>query len=192
MDTIATLWDRVEGVLNNATVGAFVGAFAAFMLVVGNDYRRRLRSKRQIRYLVSDNLDLARAKLQTVTDVIDMMRNDNRLSAAPIMAFPTAGLKAKQLEVIDLLDANQNQGLSALLYWMESIDGLLGEHLSMAKRLEEMPRQGQESLARQGIATKILTNLGDARQNLEHLIKMCEWYISGEIARIFETQIPRR
>lgn len=191
MDTILTLWHRAEAVLNNATVGAFAGAFAAFMLVIGNDYRRRMRSKSQIRYLVSDNLDLARAKLQTVADVIDMIRNENRLSAAPIMSFPTAAIKAKQLEVIDLLNANQNQGLSALLYWMESIDGLLGEHLSMAKQLEDMPREGPESQRRQGLATKILSNLGDAQKNLEHLINMCEWYISGEIFKIFETQIPR-
>lgn len=192
MDTILRFWHCVAAIMNNATVAAFLGAFAAFMLVVGNDYRRRLRSKRQIRYLVSDNLDLARAKLQTVTDKVDMMRNDNRLSAAPIMSFPTAALKAKQLEVVDLLNANQNQGLSALLYWMEAIDGLLGEHVSLAKRLQEMSYQGPEALMRQGIATKILTNLDDARENLEHLIKMCEWYNSGEIFKIFESQIPVR
>ena len=178
--------------LNNASVAAFLGAAFAFGLVAANDYRRRLKSKRQIRYLVSDNLDLARAKLETVRTNIAMLTEDNRLSGAPIMAFPTAALKSKQLEVIDLLDANQNQGLSVLLYWMEGIDGLLGEYVEATKRLRAVPKAGPESPRRIELATEILSTLTDATVSLEQLIEMCEWYGSDQIYKIFETQVPIR
>ncbi len=182
----------IVGLLNNASVAAFLGAAFAFGLVVANDYRRRLKSKRQIRYLVSDNLDLARAKLETIKTNIAMLTEDNRLSGAPIMAFPTSALKSKQLEVIDLLDTNQNQGLSVLLYWMEGIDGLLSEYVEVTKRLRGVPKAGPESVQRIELATQILSTLTDARVSVEHLIEMCEWYGSGQIHKIFETQVPIR
>lgn len=183
---------RIVSLLNNASVAAFLGAAFAFGLVAANDYRRRLKSKRQIHYLVSDNLDLARAKLETVKSIIAMLTEDNRLSGAPVMSFPTAVLKSKQLEVIDLLDSNQNQGLSVLLYWMEGVDGLLGEYVDATKRLRAVPSVGPESAQRIALATQILSTLNDARASLEHLIEMCEWYGSGQIYKIFEVQVPIR
>jgi len=182
----------VVSLLNNASTAAFLGAAFAFGLVVANDYRRRLKNKRQILYLVSDNLDLARTKLETVKTNIAMLTEDNRLSGAPIMGFPTAALKSKQLEVIDLLDANENQGLSVLLYWMEAIDGLLGEYVELAKRLRTSPKSGPESVQRIELASRILSTLTDARESLVHLIEMCEWYKCGQIFKIFETRIPIR
>ena len=40
MDAALELWLRAQVFLNNATVAAFAGAFAAFILVIGNYYRR--------------------------------------------------------------------------------------------------------------------------------------------------------
>jgi hypothetical protein len=189
---VVSLEQVMVSLLNNASVAAFLGAASAFGLVVANDYRRRLKSKRQIRYLVSDNLDLAHAKLETVKTNIAMLTEDNRLSGAPIMTFPTAALKSKQLEVIDLLDANQSQGLSVLLYWMEGIDGLLSEYVEVTKRLRALPKAGPESAQRIELATQILSTLTDAQVSLERLIEMCEWYGAGQIYKIFETEVPIR
>lgn len=176
--------------LDNATVAAFVGAFAAFVLVVANDWRRRRRSKRQLKFLVSDNADLARMKHRTVQNSIEMMREDNRFSPAPIMPFSVGAIKAKHFEVIDLLDSNENQGLGALIYWMEAIDSLLAEILSTAKHLQQAVELDADTPTRSRIGKRILSDLDDAARNLGFLIQMCDWYVSGTPHRILEMQHP--
>ena len=176
--------------LDNATVAAFAGAFAAFVLVAATDWRRRRRSKRQPSFLISDNADLARAKHRTVQNSIDMMREDNKFAPAPIMPFPVAAIKTKHVEVIDLLDSNENQGLGALIYWMEAIDSLLAEILSTAKHLQQAIELDADTPTRARIGKRILSDLDDAARNLGFLIQMCDWYVAGTPHKILEMQHP--
>jgi len=175
--------------LANASVAAFLGAFFAFILVALNDWRRRKRSKRQIRYLISDSADHARAKLRTVENFLEMLK-ENKCVPAPIMKFPLDALRQKQLEVIDLLNANEQQALTGLLYWMEGIDGLLEDYLQTGKALRRAVESNADNATRTQLAKHMMDNLDDAKRNLEYLINMCEWYVTGRAHKILEMQHP--
>ena len=101
----------------NASVSAFIGAFSAFVLVIITDRRRLYRKRSVLRNVISDNGDHARFKLDSVQRNMEFVQN-GRIISAPIMKFPTETIRTLQLEVIDILNANQNQAISALLYWM--------------------------------------------------------------------------
>ena len=180
------LWWRF---LNNASVAAFLGAFSALLLVVLNDWRRRRRSKNQIRYLVSDNLDHARVKLTSVQRNLEMLA-ENRFVPAPIMPFPIEALKNKQIEVIDLLDSNENRSLDALLYWMRAIDGLLEEYRSTANELRRAVELNTDNETRSRLGGRMKIDLQDAASNLEILISLCESYENGRYHEILEMVHP--
>jgi hypothetical protein len=175
--------------LNNASVAAFLGAFSALLLIVLNDWRRRHRSKTQLRYLVSDNIDHARAKLTSVERNLAML-SDNQFVAVQIMPFPVLALKNKQIEVIDLLDSNENRGLDALLYWMEAIDGLLAEYRATANELRRAVESEADNAIRLRLAARMKTDLEDAQRNLGILIRLCESFVSGKYYEILEFQHP--
>ena len=103
--------------LNNGSVTAFVGAFAAFVLVMATDLRRRYRTRGLLRLLVSDNLDHARNKLEAVKMNRALFIEDRRITDAPIMRFPTQLIRDTQTQVLDLLSANEMQSTNVLLYW---------------------------------------------------------------------------
>ncbi|MDZ7769915.1 MAG: hypothetical protein U5K38_12915 [Woeseiaceae bacterium] len=130
----------MKDMLNNPSVAAFIGAFAAFFLVILNDWRRRRRTKNLIGYLVDDNRTLAIRKLETVQSCLELL-DQNKSLDAPIMRFLRDPLSKMHLEVMDMLSAVQNQALAALLYWMEAIDDLLDQALKSASELRRLGNQ---------------------------------------------------
>ena len=97
MDWLACL----EKFFNNQSVGAFIGAAAAFALVVLNDWRRDLRKVRNIKGEVEMNLGLARSKLETVRRNRDAMRAANQIIPAPILKFNTTLIRELAALVLD-------------------------------------------------------------------------------------------
>jgi len=173
----------------NPSVAAFVGAFAAFLLVAANDWRRRRRKKRLLTYLVDDNAALARDKRETVKTNIAMI-GDNRYTDAPIMRFQTVALTNHHQEVMDMMDANENQGLSALIYWMESIDGLLDEARHTAGVLRQLEIAGSPNEQRSAVGSRLLQQFQDAEANLGIFDKLCTFYVSGDPHKIGEFLYP--
>lgn len=95
---------RILEFLGSASVAAFVGAFAAFVLVAANDWRRR-RKKRLLTYLVDDARTLGRDKRESIESRIELIQQ-NKFSEAPIMPFQTVALRNHHHEAMDMLGAN--------------------------------------------------------------------------------------
>jgi len=171
----------------NPSVAAFIGAGSAFLLVIINDWRRRRQKKNAITYLVQDQLDTARSKLESIKSMIEIM-NKNIFCASPIMPFEAAQLRLLQNEVIDLLNANENQGLNALLYWMNAVDLLLNRVQSKSETLEELSRTEAPDSEKLMLAKWILDDLNDSEKNMEHLIRLLGYYAKGEPYKILEYQ----
>ena len=127
-----------------ASVSAFIGAFAAFVLVIVTDRRRLYRKRSVLRNVISDNRVHARFKLDSVQRNLEIVQG-GRIVAAPIMQFLTETIRMLQLEVIDILDANQNQGISGLLYWMNAIDAQLDQAVIKAEALIALERRDPEN-----------------------------------------------
>ncbi len=95
--------DFIEQVLNNQSVGAFVGACAAFMLVVLNDWRRERKKVANICAEIEMNLGLANAKLETVRRNRNALREESRIIPAPILKFNTLLILQLAAEVLGRL-----------------------------------------------------------------------------------------
>lgn len=176
--------------LNNATIGAFVGAFSAFVLVMFTDWRRRHRIKTLLKFLVSDNLDHARPKLQAVKTNISLLKEDNKISGGPFMQFQTQSIKDYQHQVLDLLNANEKQGLDAIIYWMEGINGLLGEVDSNAQKLKQLIKDDASNSERSVAAREYIDSLEDTETNLNHFIELAGYYVEGQPHKILEFRYP--
>lgn len=176
---------RILEFLGNASVAAFVGAFAAFVLVAANDWRRRRRKKKLLTYLVDDARTLARDKRDSVKSRIELIRQ-NRFSDAPIMNFQSAALSNHHHEVMDMLDANENQGLSAIVYWMESIDDLLDEARRTARFLRHLEEHGAPNEQKLVEIERLVSHYMDAKDNLSIFNDLCGYYISREPYKIRE------
>jgi hypothetical protein len=78
-------------------------------------------------------------------DASDYLVKKDRNTAAPIAPFPLEGIRHHQLQVLNLLDANEIQGLHTPLYWMEAIDGLRTEASGTATEIGDMERGGSRT-----------------------------------------------
>ena len=177
-------------ILENPSVAAFLGAFSAFLLVALTDWRRRRRIKQLLTFLVSDNLDLARRKTETVQTNIDLVRQDNKITCAEIMRFPTQSIKDYQFQILDMLSANQKQGLEALVYWMEAIDRLLESATKEAGEVVDLAKINGPDDVRASKAKSYLSTLEEAKKNLGYLIELSEYYVSGKPEKIIEFMHP--
>lgn len=107
-------WSAIFDFFNNQSVGAFLGAFAAFGLVIINDRRRELRKVRNVKAEVEVNLANAQAKLETVRRNRALLREQNRVMPAPILKFNTAFIRQLSAEVLDRLTLDQRRAIDAL------------------------------------------------------------------------------
>ena len=176
--------------LNNASLGAFVGAFAAFVLVMFTDWRRRRRIKKLLKFLVSDNLDHARQKLEAVKTNIALLKEDNKITDGPFMQFQTHSIKDYQYQVLDLLDTNEKQGLDALIYWMEGINGLLDEVASNVQNLKQLIKNNASNPEKSEAAREYVDSLGETETNLNHFVELAGYYVEGKPHKILEFKYP--
>lgn len=168
-------WAAIEQFFNNQSVGAFLGAFAAFFLVMLNDWRRDRRKVRNLRAEIEMNLAHAKAKLETVRSNRLLMRDHNQVMPAPILKFNTALVRQLSTEVLDRLTLDQRRAIEALCYTMEATDGLLEEAYSHAKLLSGALGQAE----RMTTANRLLIDFTDAIVNLKRLVEMCENYVAA-------------
>lgn len=180
-------WSAVFDFFNNQSVGAFLGAFAAFGLVVLNDRRRELRKVRNVKAEVDVNLANAQAKLETVRRNRALLREQNRVIPAPILKFNTAFIRQLSAEVLDRLSLDQRRAIDALCYTMEATDGLLEEAYSHAQRLSGALDHAEQITT----AKRLLHDFDDAIVNLKRLMEMCSNYVAGQYTVIVTKQYDR-
>jgi hypothetical protein len=180
----------MDDLFSNATVAAFFGAFAAFLLVAATDLRRRYLIRSLLNRQVEDAIELAKAKLETVRMNIALVREDNRITAAPIMPFPLKPIEDYRLQVLDLLSSVQAQALDALAYWMKAIDGLLGEAIAVATRVKTLTRANAPDAERRALAEEYLELMGEAEKNMLYLLEMLQHYAANRPEKILGFKHP--
>jgi hypothetical protein len=174
----------VADFFNNQSVGAFLGAFAAFLLVVVNDVRRERRKIKTLQAEIEVNLADAKAKLETARRMRSLMREQNRVMPAPVLRFNTAFTRQIASEILHHLSIDQRRAVEGLCYTMESIDGLFAESLEHSKQFTR-PLGQAERLA---IADHLLGNWSDIIANLKRLIEMCQEYLAGQFSELVNKQ----
>lgn len=174
----------IEAFFNNQSVGAFFGAFAAFILVGANDWRRERRKVKTLRAEIEVNLGDARAKLETTRRMRALMRNENKVMRAPVLRFNTAFTRQLSADVLHLLTLDQRRAVEALCYTMEAIDGLFSEATESARALSGT----MENPLRMKTAEDLLATWSDIVANLKRLMEMCEAYMAGRFTEMITKQ----
>ncbi len=178
----------LKGFFDNQSVGAFVGAFSAFILVVLNDRRRDNRKVGNITAEIEMCLAHARGKLESVRRNRTLMREQNRLVAAPILQFNTALIRQLTAEVLSRLILPQRRAIDGLCYTMEATDQVLEAAYQMAKALSGPLGQAE----RTAMAERLLLDYEDAIVNLKRLMEMCENYVGKKYDIIVSKQYDRQ
>jgi hypothetical protein len=174
----------IEKFFNNQSVGAFLGAFAAFFLVVLNDWRRERRKVKTIRAEFEVCLGHTDAKLETVRRMLKVAKEHNGVSPAPVMPFNTSIIRQLTAEAIEKLSLDQRRAIDGLCYRMEATDGVLNDVYQMAMRLSGPLGQAE----RLGAAQRLLIDLGDAIVNLKVLRLMLQNYFSEKYGEVVYSQ----
>jgi hypothetical protein len=177
----------LEKFFNNQSVGAFLGAFAAFILVVLNDWRRERRKVRTIRAEFQVCLAHCAAKLETVKSARTLAKEHNGVSPAPVMPFNTGIVRQLTAEAIDRLSLEQRRATDGLCYRMEATDGVLHEIYQAALRLSGAMAQADRVVT----AQRLLIDLQDAIVNLKVLELMLTNYVAGKFAEVVNSQYDR-
>ena len=177
----------LEKILNNQSVGAFIGAVAAFVLVILNDWRRDLRKVRNIKGEIEMNLGLAKSKLQTVRRNRDAMREHNQVIPAPILKFNTTLIRDLAAFVLDLLKPDQRRAIEGICYNLEATDNLLEDAYGISKKFGK-PLVHAEQIR---MAEHLLNEYQDAVINLKRTIEMCELYLEKKYSTIVTKQYDR-
>jgi len=171
--------------LNNASIAAFFGAFAAYFLVALTDWRRRRKRIGLLARRILINRDLAVAKRETAQTNIAMIR-ENRFTSAPVMRFPVDDVRSLQREALDVLNAAQINALDALVYWMESIDELFELARKCAQEMEQLAKANAPTAELNAKGEKLLDEYSQAEVNLGYFITLATYYINGEPNKVLK------
>jgi hypothetical protein len=175
---------------NSASVAAFVGALSAFLLVAATDLRRSYRLRTLLRHQVDDCRDLARRKIEAVQMNLAMIKEDRQIIDAPFMRFPIHGIKDYQLRVLDILNANQKQGVDAFIYWMEATDNAMAEVTRTATRIKDFEAFAPESPEKQVLVKMFIDGLEEAEKNLGYIAELAGGYVEGRPHEVLELYHP--
>lgn len=177
----------LERILNNQSVGAFLGAFAAFLLVMLNDWRRARQKVWTIKAEFQVCLLHSNAKLETVRNSLNLASHQNRVSPAPVMPFNTAILRQLTAEAIDRLSLEQRRAIDGLCYRMEATDGVLHETYQVSQRLSGALGQADRTM----LAERLIINFKDAIVNLKVLNFMLTKYVEGDYRAVVDSKFDR-
>jgi hypothetical protein len=174
----------VEAFLNNQSVGAALGAFLAFLLVMATDWWREMRTVRSLRSEIEVHRADAEAKLETARRMRAVLREHNKATPSPVMRFNTTVTRQVSAEVRHRLLADQRRSLEALLYTMEAIDGIFADSQTLSRHFSSPIGQAE----RMSYAAQLAHNWSDTVANLKRLIEMCDMYLAGRYAELVTKQ----
>lgn len=95
------------------------------------------------------------------------------------MDFPVLAIQQFQIEVIDILNANQNRAISALLYWMTEIDRQLSKAVDKAEAIISYEIRDPENEEKQHLFLEYKNLLEESEKNLNSVIELIKLYTSG-------------
>jgi hypothetical protein len=196
-------WGKVaEEFLSKEVVAAFVGAAAAFLLVVVTDWRRHrikafsvLPSRiKSVHFFATQLMQAMDQNLAQKVEVMDIMTD--------WMRPPSLGLQELVVEVDDILDVVERAGASAVLFLLSTLD----RHLRATEQIGVaflasypldiiLPIEGMNERRRYRRA------LEEARSTVERLVNICgqypkrrrPWALKRPIERLREWfNAPRR
>lgn len=169
---------------NNQSVGAFLGALAAYGLVAFNDSRRERRKVKNVWAEVEVNLDHAEAKLTMVRQNIELFNEQSQVMIAQFLPFNTAFFRQLSAEVRDNLSHDQRRSIDALCLIMEATDSKLEEVYGSARQLSDVLGQADRVM----VSNLLHQDLKIAAANLNRFIKMSKDFIAGRFAEILTAQ----
>ena len=176
----------IKDFFNNQSVGAFIGAFAAFTLVVLNDWRRDRRKIKNIAGEIEINRLHAKGKLDSLRKNLALIREQNKVLPAAPLKFNTVLIRQLAAEVLSRLLLDQRRAIDGLCYMMEATDRIIEDAYSLTKTLGSLT-----DTERSAAAEKILVGFNDAVVNLKRLDEMCSNYIARNYSVILTKQFRR-
>jgi hypothetical protein len=177
----------IEAVLNNQSVGAFIGALSAFFLVALTDWRRNRRKAYNLVLEIDNAKDHAERKRSTVIENRDDVRNHNRVSPGRFMRFNSNLIRSLSTEVLDQLSPEQRRAIDAVCFRMEGVDQLLDEAFITARVLNESSVQADRAQK----VKELIDHLDDAIINLGILTDMCEQFRQKKYDELLNAQHDR-
>ena len=169
------------GFLNNSSVGAFVGAFSAFCLVVTNDWRRNRKKVTLIKQEIEITHQQSQNKTKAVTHNLNLLKDHNKIVPAPFLKFQLHTLNNLSMEVRDRLTVEQKSALGAITYTMEATDGILDAAYFTIKQIMDTEK---DDIKRIDFVNRLVGEFEDAIVNLGRLSDMCLKYINGKYKEI--------
>jgi hypothetical protein len=170
----------------NQSVGAFLGAFTAYVLFVLNDCRRDRRKAKSINAEVAMNVELAKSKLETVRRKRSQLRDENSLNIVPLLGFNTTLIRQFCAEAHDQFRPDHRRAIEAVCYAMEATD----ESIRDAHALEARLGDGEEQ-NRNRLVERLMNDYDDAVANLRRVIEVGEDFIARRYSRILTKHYDR-
>jgi len=167
-----------------AIVGALVGAFAAYLLVVLTDWRRNRRKKKTLVRLIEINQRMAKSKEDAVTATRNALTDSNKMVTSPIIRFSVEDIKRIEADVLDMLGEEEKLTLTALCYLMQETDGVLNDAYARIQKIIELRLEGEEIDGSHPLRAQILIDYGDALANLKRFRIMADLFIDKKYAEI--------
>ncbi len=182
-----SLLDTVAAFSNDQSVAAFMGAFAAFSLVVVNDWRRNGQKVKNIAGEIQVNLSHAESKLERVRYNRTMVRAHNTVLDGPFIRFGTPTIRQLTAEVLSRLSSDQRGAIDAVCFGLEQADNILDEIYSLARNLSVPLGHAQNVV----ITNKLLAGYESAIVQLNFTREMCGNYLAGDYKTVLTKKYAR-
>ena len=129
--------ERLLKFLDNASVGAFLGAAFAFVLVIANDWRRERKKARSLIPVLLRHARELIASRETGAANVRASLGHSEVARNTGLRFATVRLERLAEECADQLHDRNQMALQNLAFWMDSADGLNAEALRLVDQIEE-------------------------------------------------------
>ena len=168
----------------NPSGAAFVGAFAAFLLVILTDWIRRLIKGRSIPKMIRMNIDLSKRKIEAVINCQEHVKK-NKFLPTPIMKYPVKDIKNIEMQVLNQLKQDEKFALDSICYHCEEIDKILDGAVNKIEEHQRiMVQQGEENSMINELRKQIKIAYNESVINIQGVIDMSELFIQKKYKQI--------
>jgi hypothetical protein len=177
------IWDA----LNNASVGALIGAAAAYFLIAANDWRRNGRmAKKLLPAMLSRLLVLIDSRLNGVMTARATVDQQDQPMGNIGMPLPVDRIDRYGEQLADRLTDPQAFALENLAFWMREADRLSSEAMAIVRQIREAkldPTRGDGNAILKVSGFKILLKqiLDEERQLLEQTRDAIKAFLEGRL-----------
>jgi hypothetical protein len=172
--------------LNNASVGAFIGAAAAFLLVILTDWRRNQRVATIVLPSLLKKMGyLARSRH-------DDLCAQSKVPPRPVIALPFAVDRLERLtdQAADRLDDLHARALETVIFFMRSADRVNGEARLLFEQIDlagtDMTRGDDNERARVPALLRLATErYNEEQQLLKRVYEIIENFLADRLTESF-------